>query len=108
MPPRRTVPSTRIDELGRWGKSAVLVFIRGKTLVRLVKQVPLSQITSNWLTRYGCCATTGRRGNIITPWSAGIAGWMRFKVHVSRSSCDILTEIGRASCRERGYVTVEG
>src|SRR5437762_3025573 len=62
-----TVPSIRVDELGRWAKSAVLVFILGKTLARLVKQVPLSQITSNWLTRFACCATTARRGNIIIP-----------------------------------------
>src|SRR4030095_15110883 len=91
MPLRRTVPSTRIDELGRWAKSAVLVFILEKTLAHLEKQVPLSQITSNWLTRFACCATTARRGNIIIPWSAGIVGWMRFKVHVSRLNCDILT-----------------
>src|SRR5438270_3300394 len=89
---KHTVPNTRIDELDRWVKLAVSVFILGKTWARLVKQVPLSPTTSNWPTRFAYCATTARPGNTIIPWSAGTAEWMQFKAHVSQSSCDTLTE----------------
>ena len=81
----------KIDELGRWAKLAASVFILGKTWARLVKQVPSLPMTSNWPTRFACCATTARRGNTIMPWSAGIAEWMQFRAHVLQSSCDILT-----------------
>src|SRR6184192_1317711 len=93
------VPNTKIDGLGRWAKSAALVFILGKILALLVKQGPLSQIALNWRTRFACCATTGKHGNIIIPSLAGIAGWMRFRVHASRSNCDILT--AATICAER-------
>src|SRR6478672_8333354 len=88
---KHTVPNTRTDELGRWAKLAASVFILGKTLARLVKQVPSSQMTWTWPTRFACCATTARPGNTIMPWSAGIAEWMQFRAHVLQSSCDTLT-----------------
>src|SRR4029077_20060163 len=91
MLPKHTVPNIRIDELGRWAKLAASVFILGKIWARLVKQGPALPMTSNWPTRFACCATTARPGNTSIGWPAGTAEWMQFRAHVSRSSCDTLT-----------------